>query len=246
MAERVPLPKVVIQKDAKAHPFPCQIALQTQEYMQGVVLYFICADRAAGEFVRLPNGLNMLKAILLKDGMQEQDWESGWNYLEKYRKLFRGVVFQNVLIVIRSCWDWYVTKLAEFIIFVHKNNTDDVLSSKDRKRLRRINYPEILEQISILERICNLDFRVSEETKRYIKEMSLVRNLGLHNRWEVDQDYLGKTFEYNRWQLGDIRTFDILELKPWHGSLIDLISKTWKPVAIQYVSAPPYPSEANS
>ena len=88
MAERISLPKVMIQKDAKAHPFPCQIALQTQEYMQGVVLYFICADRAAGEFVRLPNGLNMLKAILLKDDMREQDWESGWNYLEKYRKYF--------------------------------------------------------------------------------------------------------------------------------------------------------------
>jgi len=246
MAERVPLPKVVIQKDAKAHPFPYQIALQTQEYMQGVIMCFICADRAAGEFVRLPNGLNMLKAILLKDGMQEQDWESGWSYLEKYRKLFQGVVFQNVLIVIRSCWDWYVTKLAEFIIFVHENNTDEVLSPKDRKRLQRITHPEIIDQISILERICNLDFRVSKETKLYIKEMSLVRNLGLHNRWEVDQDYLGKTFEYNRWQLGDIRTFDIRELKLWHVSLIDLINKTCKPVAIQYISAPPYPPEANS
>ncbi len=245
MAERVPLPKVVIQKDAKAHPFPCQIAFQTREYMQGVVFYFICADRAAGEFVRLPNGLNMLKAILLKDGMQEQDWESGWNYLEKYQKLFQGVVFQNVLIVIRSCWDWYVTKLAEFIIFA-RENTDDALMGSNLKKLRKITNPGILEQISIVEQACKLDFRVSEKTKQHIKEMSLVRNLGLHNRWEVDQDYLGKTFEYNRWQLGDIRTFDIPELKLWHGSLIDLISKTWKPMAIQYVSAPPYPSEANS
>ena len=246
MVERIPLPKVMMQKDAKAHPFPCQIALQTQEYMQGVVLYFICADRAAGEFVRLPNGLNILKATLLKDGMQERDWESGWNYLSKYQKLFQGVVFQNVLIVIRSCWDWYVTKLAEFIIFACENNTDDALSKKDQKSLRRITHPEILEQISILERVCNLGFRVPEKTKQYIKEMSLVRNLGLHNRWEVDQDYLDKTSEHNRWQLGNIRTFDVLELKPWHGSLIDLISKTWRPMAIQYVSASPYPSKASS
>jgi hypothetical protein len=244
MAERIPLPKVVIQKDAKAHPFPFQIASQTQEYMQGVVLYFICADRAAGEYVRLPSGLNMLKAILLKDGMQEQDYESGWNYLEKHRKLFRGVVFQNILIVIRSCWDWYVNKLAKFIVFAHES-TSDALMNNELRNLGRITNPEILEQISIIQRVCKLDFWLSEETKQNIKEMSLVRNLGLHNRWEVDQKYLNKTSKKNQWQIGDIRTFDSKELILWYRSLIDLINKTCKPLAIQYVSATNYLPEAD-
>ena len=245
MAERIHLPKVVIQKDAKAHPFPCQIALQTQELMQGAVFWFVCADEAAGEFVRLPNGLNILKTNLLKAGMQEREWESGWNYLNKYKNLFQSAVFQNVLIVIRSYWDWYITKLVEFIIFA-RENTDDALMGSNLKNLRRITNPEILEQISIVEQACKLDFRVSEKTKQHIKEMSLVRNLGLHNRWEVDQIYLNKTAEQSQLQIGDIRTFDSKELNLWHRSLIDLIGKTWKPVAIQYVSAPPYPSEANS
>jgi len=243
MAERVPLPKVVIQKDAKAHPFPYQIALQTMEFMHGAVFWFICADKAAGEFVRLPNGYGMLKANLLKEGMQEEEWESGWNYLNKHKDLFQSVVFQSVLITIRSYWDWYVNKLVEFIAFAHESTGDALMN--ELKKLRRITYPEILEQISITEKVCKLDLQVSEETKQNIKEMSLVRNLGLHNRWEVDQEYLNKTSKQNQWQIGDIRTFDSKELILWHRSLIDLINKTCKPVAVQYVSATKYPPEAD-
>ncbi len=244
MAERIPSPKVVTRKDAKAHPFPYQIALQTQELMQGAVFWFICADEAAGEFVRLPNGLNILKTNLLKAGMQEREWDSGWNYLNKYKNLFQSAVFQNVLIVIRSYWDWYITKLVEFIIFA-RENTDDALMGSNLKKLRKITNPEILEQISIVEQACKLDLRVSEKTKQHIKEISLVRNLGLHNRWEVDQIYLNKTAKQSQLQIGDIRTFDSKELNLWHSSLIDLIGKTCKPVALHYVSAQTYPPEAD-
>ena len=245
MVERIPLPKMVMRKDAKAHPFPCQIALHTQELIQGIVFWFICVDEAAGAFVRLPNGLNTLKASLLKAGMQEEEWESGWNCLDKYKGFFESVVFGNVLIVIRSYWDWYITKLVEFIIFAQENAAS-ALTGGNLTKLRKITGPEILKQISIVEEVCKLDFTVSEENKQSIKEMSLLRNLGLHNRWEVDQNYLNKTSEHKRWQIGDIRTFDSQELKLWHRSLIDLIGKTWKPVAIQYVSAPAYPPEAGA
>jgi hypothetical protein len=207
--------------------------------MQGAIFWFICTDEAAGEFIRFPNGLNILKTNLLKAGMQEKEWESGWNYLNEYKKLFRSIVFQNVLIAIRSYWDWYITKLVEFIIYA-RENTDDALLGSNLKKLRRITYQEILEQISIVAQVCKLDFGISEKTKQHIKEMSLVRNLGLHNRWEVDQIYLNKTLEQSQLQIGDIRTFDSTELNLWHRSLIDLIGKTCKPVAVQYVAAQTY------
>jgi len=243
MAERIPLPKVLIKKDAKAHPFPYQIAFQTQEFIQGIVFWFTCADEAAGAFIRLPNGLKMLKANLLRAGMREETWEFGWDYLSKYKSLFESVVFQNVLVAIRSYWDWYINKLSEFIIFAQEN-TGNALMNRELKDLRRITRPEILEQISLIEKFCKLDFQISEETKQNIKEMSLVRNLGLHNRWEVDQEYLNKTSPKDRWQIGDIRTFGSRELRLWHRSLLDLINKTCKQVAIQYVSAPKHPPES--
>ena len=240
MAERIPLSKVMTRKDAKAHPFPYQIALQTQEFMQGAILWFICADKAAGEFIRLPNGLSMLKTSLLKEGMKESDWESGWEYLDKYKNLFQSFIFQNVLITIRSSWDWYINKLAEFIIFALENTGNSLIESELRNLLR-ITRPEILEQILIIEKVCKLDFHVSEEIRECIREMSLVRNLGIHNRWEVDQQYLNKASSQDRWQIGDIRTFDSKELRLWHRSLIELINKTCKPVATKYVSVSPYP-----
>lgn len=241
---RIHLPKVSMRKDAKAHPFPLQIALQTQEFIQGVVFYFICADEAAGAFIHLPRGHDILEDNLLRAGMRAEEWDSGWKYLEKYKELFKRVVFQNALIIIRSHWDWYANKLAEFIVFAH-GSTGDPLMKKELTKLRRITNLEILEQISIMERVCKLDFQVSEEAKQNVKEMSLVRNLGLHNRWEVDLKYLNKTSKQNQWQIGDVRTFDSKELILWHRSLIDLINKTWKPVAVLYVSAPKYPVEAD-
>jgi len=172
--------------------------------------------------------------------MGATEWDSGWEYLEKYKELFKRAVFQNVLIISRSYWDWYVNKLAEFIVFAHRG-TSIPLMQNELAKLRKITYQEILEQISIMEKVCKLDFQVSEEAKQNVKEMSLVRNLGLHNRWEVDQKYLNRTSKQNQWQIGDVRMFDSKELILWHRNLIDLINKTCKPVAVRYVSAPKYP-----
>lgn len=240
MADRIDLPKVTVQKDAKAHSFPLQIALQTQEFIQGVVFYFIIIDKAAGEFVRLPNGLDTLRTILLRSDMKNSEWESGWNYLEKYKDIFKNAVFQNALISIRSHWDWYANKLAGFIIY-SQDNLGNPLAQSEIKQLRKITYKEIVEQVEIMENSCSLDFNISEETKRNIKEMSLVRNLGLHNRWEVDQQYLEKTTENNKFKKGDIRDFDAKELISWHKDLINIIGKIYEPIAIKYVSVPMYP-----
>lgn len=240
MVERIPLPKVITRKDAKAHPFPYQIALQTRELIQGAVFYFICVDKAAGEFIRLPNGLSMLKTSLLKEGMKESDWESGWEYLDKYKNLFQSFIFQNVLITIRSLWDWYINKLSKFIIFA-QDNIENALQPKERGKLEKITHKDIIDQLSIIEEVCKSRFEISEETRLNVKEMSLVRNLGMHNRWEVDQQYLDKSSAPDRWQIGDIRTFDSKELRLWHESIIELINRTCKPVAIKYVSVPPYP-----
>jgi hypothetical protein len=239
MVERINLPRVTLQKDAKAHPFPLQVAFQTQEFIQGALFYFILADEAAGIFFRTSNSINTLEEKLLKEGMRKPDWELSWKIFLKYKGTFEKMVYRNVLVTIRSHWDWYLNKLAEFIIFAQEK-TGNSLTNKEIKQLLKLTYKEINEQVETIENICSLDFNISVETKQYIKEMSLVRNLGLHNRWEVDQQYLDKTTGKNIWQKGDIRKFDNIELGLWHKSLIDLIDTTWQPIAIKYLSAPMY------
>ncbi len=242
MVKRIYLPKVTMQKDAKAHPFPFQIALQTKEFIQGAVFYFAIYDEAAGIFLRMPDSIKILEEIFINKGMKKSNLELSWQIFQGYKSVFESMVFRNVLLTVRSYWDWYTNKLAEFIIFAQEN-VGSILSKRDITQLRKITFKEITNQLEIMGNICSLDFDISEETKGNIKEMSLVRNLGLHNRWEVDKQYLEITAENKRFQIGDTRDFDAKELGVWHKSLIDIIGMTCKPIAIKYVSAPMFPPD---
>lgn len=73
-----------------------------------------------------------------------------------------------------------------------------------------------------------------------VKKMSYVRNLGLHNRWEIDAFYLRKTLT-SGWVLGEIREVSIAELRTWVSSLTKLLDETSIPIAKEYCSAPDYP-----
>jgi len=70
--------------------------------------------------------------------------------------------------------------------------------------------------------------------------MSLVRNLGMHNRWEVDDYYLQKS-SASGWELKDVRIIEIAELRSWSASLSKLINETSFEISIKYVGAPDFP-----
>jgi hypothetical protein len=71
--------------------------------------------------------------------------------------------------------------------------------------------------------------------------MSLVRNLGLHNRWEIDAVYLKNTCNPLNWQVGEVRLVRASELLTWRNALDQLLMGTWSPIAQLYVGAPEYP-----
>jgi hypothetical protein len=240
MTDRIGLPKITIQKDAKAHPFPLQIAWQTQEFLHGAIFYFIISDESSGIFFRTPNAINILESSLVKKGMKNPEWDLGWSIFQKYKSSFENMVYRNVLISIRSYWDWYINQLSGFIVFAQEK-MGNPLTVKEIKLSSRITRPEIIDQISLVEKTCLLDFHISEETKSNIKELSLVRNLGLHNRWEVDKQYILKTKVSKIFKTGDMRNFTAEELQLWHKALIELIHNTSIPLATKYLYAPTYP-----
>ena len=117
-----------------------------------------------------------------------------------------------------------------------------MLTKVDEKSLKNIGFKEITQQLELLEKASDLKFDLPDEILSSLAEMSLVRNLGLHNRWEVDSHYKDKTRPGSTgWEIGEIRTFDKTELQIWHGSLIEVISKTSVPIAKKFCHAPPYP-----
>ena len=240
MGIKIPLPSVTKAPDAKAHPFPPQIAVQTYEFIYGMMFYAMIADTASGNYVRLPNGLNLIEEELSQHGLNKKEWDRGWSILGKYMPVFEKSVFQGVLILARSHWDWYIRQLGGFVRFARNHVSSPPLDRKQQNSLDYVDRKEIKEQLMILEGACGLSFNIPNTVMSSIEEMSLVRNLGMHNRWEVDSFYLSKTSTLN-WDVGDIRLFEIAELQDWISSLTKLLDATSFPIAIKYVSAPDYP-----
>jgi hypothetical protein len=240
MSIKIPLPSITKLPNASAHGFPLQICVQTYEFMIGAMFYAAIADVAAGQFIRLPNGLKKLENDLRQSGMDKKEWDRGWNILERYMPVFENSVFQNVLVLVRSHWDWYIRQLRGFVAFARLHVASPTLSNKQQKLFDYLDRKEIVEQISILEGACGITFSFPSSIIVDVNEMSLVRNLGLHNRWEVDAFYLNKTLS-SGWTMGDIRVVTIDELRGWIASLRKLLDETSIQIAKRYYSVPDYP-----
>lgn len=211
----------------------------------GAMFYAAVADVASGEYIRLPNGLAELENKLRQDGTDKKEWDRGWNILEKYMPVFQNTVFQNVLVLVRSHWDWYIRQLRSFVVFARDHVSSPQLSNREQKLFDSVDRREIEKQLSIFEGACGVTFNIPGSSMAAVKEMSLVRNLGLHNRWEVDDFYLSKTLT-SGWTIGEIRVVEIHELRHWVASLTQLLDETSIPIAKKYFSAPDYPDVANN
>lgn len=230
---------MIRQPDGKAHPFPIQISLQAQEFIQGALFHAAFADIAAGEFVRLPGGVNRVELVMRERGLAQGVSEEGWQLLRKYQNIFEGTVFQSVLIALNSHWDWYIRKLSEFIRFARSSIRAPALSNADDKRLARADRLPLSEQLEIMELAIGVTLPLSADERQALKEMALVRNLGLHNRWEIDFQYLRET-KMNGLQVGELRLIGIGELQYWHSLLIKLLSNSGLECAKRFNAAPDY------
>lgn len=237
---KIDLPDISVEKIAWAHPFPFQIAFQTQEFIQGAIFYISIADISSGAYMRQKDGIKELEADYFSQGEEKRTWELGWKLLEKYKDVFKITVFQNVLVTINSHWDWYILNLANFVIFARNYVQSPLLNKTDKSYLNRIGFLSICHQLAILEKSCGISFGIPNDELEALKEMSLVRNLALHNRWEVDQKYLNNTSNKQHWNIGELRLFDSPELRLWHQSLLEAVKKTWISIATKYINAPRY------
>lgn len=241
---RIPLPSASqTTSERKAHPFPLQIGFQTLELMQASIFHAMVMDEAAGQRVRQTDGVQGIDQALLNAGLEKALLDDGWKYLGKYKGLFERFVTQSVLIALRSQWDWYIRNLGSFILVSKRSEAHDALPRAEEKDLERIGFKDILSQLAILDKCADINVEVSGSVEAAVYEMSLVRNLGLHNRWEVDDHYINNT-RAPSWQRGEIRVFDIPELEGWHRALVRLVNDTWSPVAVRFKDAPDYNIES--
>jgi hypothetical protein len=236
---RIPLPIITeTTGERRAHPFPLQIAFQTLELMQASVFHAMLLDEAAGQRVRQPNGVEEVDEALLRAGLNKAILDQGWKFLGKYQTLFDRFATQSVLIALRSQWDWYIRNIGRFILASKRTEAHGALSRAAEKNLKTIGFKDIHSQISVLLEV-KIDVWVPESVSEAVREMSLVRNLGLHNRWEVDGYYV-KESKTSGWNIGEIRVFEASEIEKWHQGLVWLVKETWPSVAERFKDAPDF------
>lgn len=236
---KIPLPKVTRVEDAKAHPFPIQIGLQTQEFLQGAIFYATFTDLAAGEFVRQQNGVTRIEELMVANGVTRGVPDQAWEILHKYQSIFGGVVFQSVLIMLNSHWDWYIRRLSEFIRYARAHAGGPNLS-KDRLRdLDRADHLPMDQQLSVIAEATGISLQLETEDVDELVEMTLVRNLGLHNRWEVDARYISRSNQVT-FAEGDLRQVTVEELHRWHALMVRVLNRSALECAKCYATVPEF------
>lgn len=236
----ISLPDMDTAIETGAHPYPFQIAKQTETFIVASIWHTSFLDIAAGRYIRLPWGLWQVRKMF---NITDSAWKRGLNSFLLYRQVFEKSVLQTVVISMKSHWDWFITKIAGFIIFSYNHETNNLnLDHKTVADLKSIGQNKPIKyQISLLSKITNIDFLITETILNDIYEMTLVRNLGIHNRWEVDLKYLEKTQYSENWELGELRTINANEVELWERSLFTIIRNVAFPIAFKYGNTPNYP-----
>ena len=243
MVSKIPIPKVIKKEDSKAHPYPFVIALQTMKFTQGAIFYFTLMDTAASEYFRQGDQQGSqylkIKSLYTSWGYSEQTWETSWSCFEEYMTIFPKQIWNVALITLKSHWDWYMTKLGEFVCFAKSFENITPLRESEQNALKKIGFRDITSQFSELEKVASVKFEFSDEVLNLLREFSLVRNLGIHNQWEVDDTYL-KLTKKSEYQKGVLRFFNMQELEEWQRSLQVAITQTSQKIAERFVNAPNY------
>ena len=220
------------------HLYPLKIALRAQRLIQGSLFYDIFVDTATGQYVRIvPNAERTIKSFLINSaGWSEETYETSWACFEDLLNEFQSPIHQHAVYSIISHWDWFISNLGRFIDFAEKSLTPEKQTDKD---LLKLNFKPVTKQIEIVKNETGISFAIDGNTLDLVVEMDLVRNLGMHNEWEVDDTYLKKT-KTSRFKPGDKRVFDIQEITKWHSAFLQLIGTLASEIAVHYSQVPKY------
>ena len=240
MAQTQGPPTVRRGPNAKAHPYPYEIAIRAQTFTVGATFYYAFADAAIGDYFKaVPDYYDRVRSLFLSRGLSADGWEVNWKAFEAYVNTFPNPIIQNALLTAIAHWDAYVSRLAAFVRFARRHVGSPGLAKKEMKALGRVAFLPVPEQLDALSTASGAVFPLEIPSVNSLYEMSLVRNLGVHCEWIVDSTYLAHS-RSKQWSPGDLRTVAIAELEEWRVALTDVISATSRSIAAKYATAPDF------
>ncbi len=239
---RIPLPPFHAEPGASGHPFPHQIACQAHEFIQAALFYAAFMDAAVGE---MESRAGEFKAVEKRMGLSVGEARREWALVQKYRANFGSVVFQSVIITLCSHWDWYVRKLSGFMLTSAMSVGPASMNKETRETLKKPDRKTIRTQLDTICNVLGASLQLDNSDVDALDEMWRVRNLGLHNRWEVDRKYQARAGNRSP-ALGELRVVDISELSHWRAVLTKVIRLTANGCSKFFHGAPAYVPELSS
>ena len=226
---------------AKAHPYPFQIGYQATKLIQGSVFYSAFVDAAVGEFVHEhpADAYQRVEKAFLKHGMNKESIDLSWKCMREYMDIFPSPVFQYSLYSMVIHWDWFVSQLGNFVYFARLHDNNPPIRNKQTNKLQKLGMEKTDDQLLLLKAATGLNFNIENTKYELFKEMLLVRNLGMHNEWEVDQFYLERT-KTTGWKVGQLRSFTSSDLFDWQGALLHILQELAAEISKRYVAIPNY------
>lgn len=224
--------------NSQRHLYPMKIALRAQRLIQGILFYDVFTDTATWLFASTNKDAEKLvqEHLINHAGWRKDTYEISWQCFSDYLNEYQHPIRQHAVFSMISQWDWFISKLGKFIYFAEKSNSPQKATSKE---LLKLNKKPFKIQLEVIKSQISISFDENEDAINLIHEMHLVRNLGMHNNWEVDDIYLEGRLKCG-FKLGDKREFEISELERWHKALIQLIDKLASETALYYANAPFY------
>ncbi len=214
------------------HPYPKIISLRAQRLLQGSLFYFIFLDTATGLYLStsLDPERDVREALISKAHWNLQTYEISWDCFTEYVDEFLNPIQQQVIFSMVSHWDWFVSKIGKFIIFAnHELN----LFPQSEKDLNNLSFKPFNKQLEIIKSASRIPLKINPVSLELIQELHLVRNLGLHNEWEVDELYLQRS-KSSGYITGQKRNVEISEINSWHKAFVDLITILSDEIASHY------------
>jgi hypothetical protein len=214
-----------VYRDRKGHPYPLQIGLRLHERLQAAVFYVIFQDVAAGVQVRRPGGVDEVSQALRDGGLAKDVEDEAWSYMGKHKDELQQVPYQSVVFQMFALWDWYVGKLHQFSdAALHELQEFPDLNGKKSGDWARFGFLSIENQIDFFATITGIPCSLSETALESLRELRLVRNLGIHNLWKVDEEYLSNSGT-GPWETDEFRMLNPAELLQWQESLQGVVRR---------------------
>jgi len=222
------------------HPYPLRIGTETVERLQAAISHLSLIDFATDDYMRGREPIEKFHRYLTSENVDEDEWQTSWRCMSKHSDSLRPWVLQQAIIALRTQWDWYVSRLAEFLCFARGHVAGPAMSNGMEGKLARLGWAPMSDQLKCMQDAVGRQLELTESDRELVAEMSLVRNLVLHNRGEVDRHYLKHT-KQTSWRVGQSRTVEWKEAARWHVALTRSVTATNPAVSEVYASAPSYP-----